>query len=54
MALCSRDLRNMKSEVLLKTEFKDLKLFRRGKVRDVYDLGDKLLIVSTEIGRAHV
>ncbi|MFA7706653.1 MAG: phosphoribosylaminoimidazolesuccinocarboxamide synthase, partial [Candidatus Omnitrophota bacterium] len=34
--------------VLLKTEFSDLKLFRRGKVRDVYDLGDKLLIVSTD------
>jgi len=33
---------------LLKTEFSDLKLFRRGKVRDVYDLGDKLLIVSTD------
>jgi len=33
---------------LLKTDFKDLKLFRRGKVRDVYDLGDKLLIVSTD------
>jgi len=33
---------------LLKTEFNDLKLFRRGKVRDVYDLGDKLLIVSTD------
>ncbi len=38
----------MKSNVLLKTDFKDLKLFRRGKVRDVYDLGDKLLIVSTD------
>ena len=38
----------MKSSVLLKTEFKDLPLFRRGKVRDVYDLGDKLLIVSTD------
>jgi len=25
-----------------------LSLFRRGKVRDVYDLGDKLLIVSTD------
>lgn len=35
-------------EVLLKTDFRDLKLFRRGKVRDVYDLGDKLLIVSTD------
>jgi len=38
----------MSSPVVLKTEFKDLKLFRRGKVRDVYDLGDKLLIVSTD------
>lgn len=38
----------MANEILLKTEFKDLKLFRRGKVRDVYDLGDKLLIVSTD------
>lgn len=35
-------------KVLLATDFKDLKLFRRGKVRDVYDLGDKLLIVSTD------
>ena len=34
--------------VLLKTEFKDLNLFRRGKVRDVYDLGDQLLIVSCD------
>lgn len=38
----------MGSQVLLETEFKDLPLFRRGKVRDVYDLGDKLLIVSTD------
>jgi len=38
----------MSEQVLLKTEFKDLKLFRRGKVRDVYDLGDKLLIVSCD------
>ena len=38
----------MGDSVLLKTDFKDLKLFRRGKVRDVYDLGDKLLIVSTD------
>lgn len=38
----------MESKVLIKTEFADLKLFRRGKVRDVYDLGDKLLIVSTD------
>ena len=38
----------MKKDVLLYSDFKDLKLFRRGKVRDVYDLGDKLLIVSTD------
>jgi phosphoribosylaminoimidazole-succinocarboxamide synthase len=25
-----------------------IKLFKRGKVRDVYDLGDKLLIVATD------
>ncbi len=25
-----------------------LKLYRRGKVRDVFDMGDKLLIVSTD------
>jgi phosphoribosylaminoimidazole-succinocarboxamide synthase len=38
----------MAEKIILQTEFKDLKLFRRGKVRDVYDLGDKLLIVSTD------
>jgi phosphoribosylaminoimidazole-succinocarboxamide synthase len=35
-------------KVLLTTDFKDLKLFKRGKVRDVYDLGDSLLIISTD------
>lgn len=39
---------NMKEEVLLTTDFKDLKLYKRGKVRDVYDLGNRLLIVSTD------
>lgn len=38
----------MTEKIILKTDFPDLKLFRRGKVRDVYDLGDKLLIVSTD------
>jgi len=33
--------------ILLQTDLL-LPLFRRGKVRDVYDLGDKLLIVSTD------
>jgi len=38
----------MSERVLLTTDFKDLKFFKRGKVRDVYDLGDKLLIISTD------
>ena len=33
---------------LLTTDFPDLKLHSRGKVRDVYDLGDALLIVATD------
>jgi phosphoribosylaminoimidazole-succinocarboxamide synthase len=35
-------------KVILQTEIKELSLFSRGKVRDVYDLGDKLLIVTTD------
>lgn len=38
----------MANNILLKTDFQDLKLFRRGKVRDVYDLGEHLLIVSCD------
>jgi phosphoribosylaminoimidazole-succinocarboxamide synthase len=38
----------MTSPLVLKTEFPDLKLLRRGKVRDVYDLGDELLVVATD------
>jgi phosphoribosylaminoimidazole-succinocarboxamide synthase len=34
--------------VVLKTDIKDYPLLARGKVRDVYDLGDKLLIVATD------
>ena len=37
----------MEMSVLLQTDL-PLPLFRRGKVRDVYDLGDKLLIVATD------
>lgn len=33
---------------VLQTDFKDLKLLGRGKVRDIYDIDDKLLIVSTD------
>ncbi len=35
-------------DIVLKTEFADLNLVGRGKVRDIYDLGDKLLIVTTD------
>ncbi|MBW2606076.1 MAG: phosphoribosylaminoimidazolesuccinocarboxamide synthase [Deltaproteobacteria bacterium] len=37
----------MKTNVI-KTDFSDLKIFKRGKVRDVYDLGDTLLMVATD------
>src|SRR4026209_2894470 len=33
---------------LTSTEFSTLRRFRTGKVRDVYDLGDALLIVATD------
>lgn len=35
-------------KVILATDFAGLKLLRKGKVRDVYDLDDKLLIVATD------
>ncbi|RZB38108.1 MAG: phosphoribosylaminoimidazole-succinocarboxamide synthase [Desulfobacteraceae bacterium Eth-SRB2] len=33
---------------VIKTNFKNLNLVKRGKVRDIYDLGDKLLMVATD------
>lgn len=33
---------------MLSTDFGDLKFYKRGKVRDVYDLGGELLIISTD------
>lgn len=38
----------MAREALFETRFPDLKLVSRGKVRDIYDLGDSLLIVATD------
>ncbi len=38
----------MNPNVVSITEFKTLKLKGRGKVRDIYDLGDQLLIVATD------
>lgn len=36
------------TDVLIQTDFPDVKLVRRGKVRDVYEVGDHLLIVTTD------
>jgi len=36
------------SAVISQTDFPGLKLRGRGKVRDIYDLGDRLLIVATD------
>jgi phosphoribosylaminoimidazole-succinocarboxamide synthase len=38
----------MAHAVVLQTDFPDLRLFSRGKVRDMYDLGDTLLMVSSD------
>jgi len=38
----------LKRSVVTKTELPGVPLLRRGKVRDVYDLGDELLIVATD------
>jgi len=38
----------MGSKVVTKTEFSDITLLRRGKVRDVYEIEDKLLIVASD------
>ena len=34
--------------ILLNTDLPDLNLVARGKVRDIYDLGETLLIVTTD------
>lgn len=36
------------SKLVLNTDFPDLKLLARGKVRDIYDLGETLLLVTTD------
>lgn len=36
------------STSVVETNFPDLKLFKKGKVRDVYDLGSSLLMVATD------
>ena len=36
------------ADVCLQTDLKGLKLFRRGKVRDVYEVDDRLLMIATD------
>ena len=36
------------SKLVLKTDFPDLRLAGRGKVRDIYDMGETLLIVTSD------
>lgn len=38
----------MTNTVVMNTELDDLKLLQRGKVRDIYDLGDYLLMVASD------
>ena len=38
----------MTDNIIIKSDFKDLELVRRGKVRDVYEIDDKLLIVASD------
>ncbi|MBK9099583.1 MAG: phosphoribosylaminoimidazolesuccinocarboxamide synthase [bacterium] len=38
----------MKPDVILQTNFPNLKLYARGKVRDIYEVDDYLLLVSTD------
>ena len=38
----------MKTNIILQTDFPNLKLIKRGKVRDIYDVGEHYLIVSTD------
>jgi phosphoribosylaminoimidazole-succinocarboxamide synthase len=36
------------NKTISETDFEELKLLKRGKVRDVYDLGEHLLMVATD------
>ena len=38
----------MGKDILVDTQLPDIKFFKKGKVRDIYDLDDKLLIVATD------
>ncbi len=47
--LCENDRESaVMSKIILKTEFHDIPFFSRGKVRDIYDLGEYLLLVASD------
>jgi phosphoribosylaminoimidazole-succinocarboxamide synthase len=48
LAVILDDIGNGPGEPLVETRIDAYPLWRRGKVRDVYDLGDRLLIVATD------
>ena len=48
MAAIVDDIANRRDEPLVETRIDAFPRWRRGKVRDVYDLGDRLLIVATD------
>src|SRR5512142_2461688 len=35
-------------KIILKTDMPDINFIRRGKVRDIYDLGDSLLMIASD------
>ena len=41
-------MRAIDTKVVMTTDIKEFPLFARGKVRDIYDLGDKLLFVASD------
>src|SRR5438128_10521612 len=41
-------MQTMASRALMKTDLPGIKLHGRGKVRDIYDLGEHFLIVATD------
>ena len=43
-----QETRSMNENVIIRSDFQDLNLVRRGKVRDVYEIDDKLLIVASD------
>ncbi|MFH2004382.1 MAG: phosphoribosylaminoimidazolesuccinocarboxamide synthase, partial [Bacteroidota bacterium] len=36
------------NQVVLETKIPELKLYKRGKVRDIYEVGENLLIIATD------